>query len=88
MGGKGVKLSPPTIKPTMERAISWLERSVAATLAMVAQYVGSDKNTYFRSLAAAGRERMGARHTSMLNAAKLEPTREYPIENGFVYEMV
>jgi len=88
MGGKGTKLSPPTIKPTMERAIAWLERSVAGTLAMVAQYVGSDKIAYIRSLAAAGRERMGVRHTSMLNAAKLEPTREYPIENGFVYEMV
>ena len=88
MGGKGIRLSPPTIKPTMERAISWLERSVAATLAMVSEYVGADKIAYIRSLAAVGRERMGARHTSMLNAAKLEPTREYPIENGFVYEML
>jgi hypothetical protein len=88
MGGKGVRLSPPTVKPTMERAISWLERSVAGTLAMVSEYVGADKIAYIRSLAAAGRERMGARHTSMLKAAKLEPTREYPIENGFVYEMV
>jgi len=88
MGGKGLKLSPPTIKPTMERAIAWLERSVAGTLAMVSEYVGADKIAYIRSLAAAGRQRMGARHTSMLQAAKLEPTREYPIENGFVYEMV
>ena len=88
MGGKGIRLSPPTIKPTMERAIAWLERSVAGTLAMVSQYVGADKISYIRSLAAAGRERMGARHTSMLNAARLEPTREYPIENGFVYEVV
>lgn len=88
MGGKGVRLSPPTIRPTMERTIAWLERSVAGTLAMVSEYVGADKVAYIRSLAAAGRERMGARHTSMLNAARLEPTREYPIENGFVYEMV
>ena len=88
MGGRGVRLSPPTIKPTMDRAIAWLERSVAATLAMVSEYVGADKIAYIRSLAAAGRERMGARHTSMINAARLEPTREYPIENGFVYEMV
>ena len=72
----------------MDRAIAWLERSVAATLAMVSEYVGADKIAYIRSLAAAGRERMGARHTSMINAAKLEPTREYPIENGFVYEMI
>ena len=72
----------------MERAIAWLERSVAGTLAMVSQYVGSDKISYIRSLAAAGRERMGARHTSMLNAARLEPTREYPIEGGFVYEVI
>ena len=88
MGGKGTRLSPPIIKPTMERAIAWLERSVAGTLAMVSQYVGSDKISYIRSLAAAGRERMGARHTSMLNAARLEPTREYPIEGGFVYEVI
>ncbi len=88
MGGKGIRLSPSIIKPTMERAIAWLERSVAGTLAMVSEYVGADKIAYIRSLAAAGRERMGARHTSMLQAAKLEPTREYPIENGFVYEMV
>ncbi len=88
MGGKGTRLSPPIIKPTMERSIAWLERSVAGTLAMVSQYVGADKFSYIRSLAALGIEKMGARHTSMLSAAKLEPTREYPIENGFVYEMV
>ena len=88
MGGKGVRLSPPTIKPTMGRTIAWLERSVAAALAMVSEFTGADKIAYLRSLAAAGRERMGARHTSMLNAARLEPTREYPIENGFVYEVI
>ena len=89
MGGERLKLSPPKIKPTMERAIAWLERSVAGTLAMVSEYVGAaNVMSYIRSLSAAGRERMGPRHTSMLKAAKLEPTREYPIENGFVYEMV
>jgi Replication initiation factor len=86
-GTDGIKLSPPRKTPTLSRSIAWVERSVSATLAMICKYVGGDKVAYLKGLIQAGEEKFGARHEAILKACKKEVIREYPVENGYVYDM-
>lgn len=77
-----IRFGVAKIELTIERSIAWVEKSVAATLAMISHYTGADKLDYFKYLVKIGREKMGAKHYAILESSSREPIRQYPGEDS------
>ena len=77
-----IRFGVAKIELTIERSISWVERSVSATLAMISHYTGADKLDYLKHLIKIGREKMSSRHYAILESSDREPIRQYPGENS------
>ena len=77
-----IRFGVAKIELTIERSISWVERSVSATLAMISHYAGADKLDYLKHLIKIGREKMGSRHYAILESSDREPIKQYPGEDS------
>lgn len=64
-----IKLVVERIKPTLERSINWLKKSVAATLAVICQV---KNESFIHELIDLGKERLSSKHYALMSLDKIE----------------
>jgi DNA relaxase NicK len=69
--GSSIRLSLPKIVPTIQKSINWIENKVSASLAMVAQYYGTDKIEYIKKLIQRGEHKLTNRHQAILDTSPI-----------------
>ena len=69
--GSSIRLSVPKIVATIQRSVDWIENKVAATLAMVSQYYGSDKIEFIKRLIERGDKKLTNRHQTILDSSPI-----------------
>ncbi|HEY9302050.1 MAG TPA: replication initiation factor domain-containing protein, partial [Phormidium sp.] len=65
----GIKLRVERIKPTLERKMKWLSKSVSATLAVAKKVYGE---SYINHLLVEGESNMSSKHHSVVEVALLD----------------
>ena len=83
----GIKLRPKRIKATLQSKVSWVNRSVVTSLAVLREVMGGGKfDDWLRDMVASGKQRMNRYHMALIKQHKIN-LEEMQVFNDIITQL-